>query len=171
MLCPNCKNPIEDNVSICEWCGVSLCTKSDVSQITKDNRAADLDAQLLRILSEKPTPLQLQQALKLYSEKTGYPLGNSQRYICKLWGKVYPNEYERRLKKMRKTTNKIIIFFTFLLFLCILITAIVFYEDVYVYSNPLLNILYCSAGYSAIYAILILIIIIIRYRNKNFILY
>jgi hypothetical protein len=28
MKCPNCKNPIDDNAMVCEWCGASCATKS-----------------------------------------------------------------------------------------------------------------------------------------------
>jgi endogenous inhibitor of DNA gyrase (YacG/DUF329 family) len=28
MNCPNCKNPVEDNATVCEWCGVSITPKS-----------------------------------------------------------------------------------------------------------------------------------------------
>ena len=29
MICPKCKNPIEDSATVCEWCGVVLQTKTE----------------------------------------------------------------------------------------------------------------------------------------------
>jgi len=27
MLCPKCKNPIDDNATVCEWCGADFATE------------------------------------------------------------------------------------------------------------------------------------------------
>jgi len=61
MNCQKCKNPIDDNATVCEWCGASV--NLEEKQITS------LDAELLSLLvnGEK------QNAIKLYQERTGEP--------------------------------------------------------------------------------------------------
>jgi hypothetical protein len=73
MNCPNCKNLVEDNATVCEWCGTEFVNRNDP--------ASALDAQLLEILSN---PSMFDRAVKLYRITTGKSKWESRYYVDRL---------------------------------------------------------------------------------------
>jgi len=65
MLCPKCKNPIDDNVAVCEWCGASFVPIENNNK----NDISNFDSELLSLLEKG----QKQEAIKLYQKRTGEP--------------------------------------------------------------------------------------------------
>ena len=75
MKCPNCKNPIDNNISVCEWCGYQLYKKE-----TRENENNSLDNELICLLQDG----RKDQAIKHYVESTGNELADGILYIEKL---------------------------------------------------------------------------------------
>jgi len=90
MNCPNCKNPIADYATICEWCGANYVNKNE-----KKFQNNGVDGEFLNILTENPTLLQLDQSVKLYREKTGNSVLVARKYINTLWHSHYQNESQK----------------------------------------------------------------------------
>ena len=67
MNCPKCKNPIEENATVCEWCGASCVSKRTTN--INENKSNSLDAELISLLEIG----QKSQAINLYKERTGEP--------------------------------------------------------------------------------------------------
>lgn len=75
MKCPNCKNPIEDNSTICEWCGEGLVIKNE-----SKNQINELDAEIIDLVKSGNKL----KAVKVYKERTGLSLKESKDYIDKI---------------------------------------------------------------------------------------
>ena len=86
MNCPKCKNPIEDNATICEWCGSNI-------KIETKNSLSDLNQELLSMSQNKLA------AVKFYHEKTGSGLKQAKDYVDNLFAKNFPNNYIQGNKK------------------------------------------------------------------------
>ena len=50
MNCPNCKNPIQEDVTECEWCGVKIESKNNLNKTENLNNNSNLDPELLELL-------------------------------------------------------------------------------------------------------------------------
>ena len=66
MNCPKCKNPIADNVTECEWCGMSFAIIENEKQVEKV-KINILDADLISLLAQG----QKSKAIELYKKRTG----------------------------------------------------------------------------------------------------
>ena len=51
MLCSKCKNPIEDNSVVCEWCGAVCISKKSQKMTPKTNEPSDATVGCLFILA------------------------------------------------------------------------------------------------------------------------
>lgn len=116
MNCPNCKNPINDNATVCEWCGAS-CVSSKENEYHENS----LDVELLKVLSESPTPLQIKKAIEVYCKQTGYNGSIARNYISTLWYNNFPIASARKRKKAKKDI-KIIIFTALFIFLIVFLS-------------------------------------------------
>ena len=74
MNCPKCKNPIEDNALICEWCGVLI---SNEVQKNTEETTSHLDVELISLLAKG----EKEQAINLYKQKTG----ETSKSVCKAY--------------------------------------------------------------------------------------
>jgi len=74
MICPKCKNPIEDNATVCEWCGVDFTVFKNENNVEE---FSDLDAKIILLLKQG----QKSQALELYKERTG---ANGRYHVARL---------------------------------------------------------------------------------------
>jgi uncharacterized Zn finger protein (UPF0148 family) len=100
MLCPNCKNPIEENTIICEWCGVHFASKEQEKTTEQAELNNDLDMELISLLTNGKKS----QALKLYKEYTGCSTEKSLDYINRLKHQIARKNF---FLKHKGTTEKI----------------------------------------------------------------
>ena len=115
MVCPKCKNPIEDRDVECEWCGASTASQSAANnQNTFKPQVNDLDTELLNILWAYPTPLQLKQTEALCRAKTGLSSRYAKDYINRLWHMNFSVQ-SMKLKKRAKRRYNIILLIYFLI--------------------------------------------------------
>ncbi|MDR3236743.1 MAG: hypothetical protein LBT48_08505 [Prevotellaceae bacterium] len=77
MNCPKCKNPIEDNATICEWCGATIIN-TDNKPI--ENKINSFDDELLSLL-KKGKKLA---AVEFYRKVSGEKSSISYQYIDRL---------------------------------------------------------------------------------------
>ena len=50
MNCPNCKNPIQEDATECEWCSVKIESKNNLNKTENLNNNSNLDPELLDLL-------------------------------------------------------------------------------------------------------------------------
>jgi len=81
MLCPKCKNPIDNNAAVCEWCGANI--PQQVLTIKSENNVyqnISFDAELIKTLQAGC----YLSAVKDYKDRTGLGLKESKEYVDKL---------------------------------------------------------------------------------------
>ena len=83
MLCNRCKNPIADNATICEWCGMIVVIpekeKPTPQQVVQQKTNA-LEAGIIDLLKQG----QKSQALALCKQSTGLNKADSHYYVARL---------------------------------------------------------------------------------------
>ena len=75
MNCPNCKNPIQENATECEWCGNKLSNKND-----SINNISDVDGVVLNMLKQG----QALNAVKYKKDNSNLNLKESKYYVDSL---------------------------------------------------------------------------------------
>jgi hypothetical protein len=134
MNCPKCKNPIEDNVAVCEWCGANCVSQID-NLSTQEKETNGLDDELIALLSKHSFPngklLNIHPAKNLYQETTGKSNGESIYYVSRLnffRTHKYADEsaWQKEWEKQKKR-GKILVWVFIICFL-IPIAILIFYE-------------------------------------------
>ena len=82
VFCPICKNSINENAVCCEWCGVSLSIKKETEINTDKDKISNLDGKIIRLLTEKKYPIHA--IVRAYKKRTGKSLQESYYYILRL---------------------------------------------------------------------------------------
>ena len=77
MNCQNCKNPVQKESSICEWCGSSILNETSKVEISTINK---FDEELITLIKAQ----KIQEAIFLHSKYTNNNLRVSNRYIDEL---------------------------------------------------------------------------------------
>ena len=99
MICDKCKNPINDNSAVCEWCGAS-CVSSKVNNATESIFSND-DAELLSLCKK----LRIKDAILLCQKNNGLPRYESIEYVKKLYyfsTNKHAAEYEYKKKLLKR---------------------------------------------------------------------
>ena len=72
---PKCKNPIEDSVAVCEWCGASFVSISESQKLN-----SDLNTRLIELIKTK----RQKEAISQYCQILGVSATEGRQYIANL---------------------------------------------------------------------------------------
>lgn len=111
MLCPKCKNPIENNAAVCEWCGFVL---REVKEKPKQENTISepLNEEILSLCKQG----RAKEAIFLHQKNRGTSFSESKRYVTEFAGRMiffqshkfateteWEKEFSRRKLKYVKT--------------------------------------------------------------------
>ena len=121
MLCPKCKNPINSNTTVCEWCG------ADVPQTQKVERSP-LNEKLLELCKQG----NILAAVKTYKDQTGASLQASKEYVDKLREESNLLKKQPVLPQKQSASRKDAFLYgclTAILFMCLLVGILIYFID------------------------------------------
>jgi hypothetical protein len=125
MICPSCKNPIEENKHICEWCGHLLNNDKPI----ENSPIQPFENELLSLIKAGKR----EKAIKLYSKYTSKDLSTASRAIKKLIVDSGLSIVEIEKKEKRSIIKTVVIFIfipvIYLLFMMFLGSRSLIYTD------------------------------------------
>ena len=118
MLCSKCKNPIDVNVTVCEWCG-AIIENNQNNDTVKNNKSSSLDDRIVKLLQKEKYAIE--DVVKYYIKTTGKSSEESFYHISRLeFFRKYPFATESAWQKVWEKEKKskipvgLIILFLFL---------------------------------------------------------
>jgi hypothetical protein len=155
MNCTKCNFQNKENAKFCRNCGEKL-TQNE--RIVENPSTCDLDTELLKFLSEDPTPVQLENAVQFYCNTTGYNNIQAQKYINTLWHNNFITASQEKRRKNKKVMTIFSVILTTILFIVSLL--------IFVTNNDVYNIIGIIATNFLVYYALIMLAAFLFYKQS-----